>query len=227
MSLKNILSFIVALIGVVAFVVIIGFITNKAYEPIRGKGPGYTLPEPEVAQIEQAEEEPQENESAPEQQTNEAAQPATQEAAGQETTNQEAATQVATSQEATDEAAPTLASRLANADIEAGEKVAKKCIACHSLKPDLKLMVGPPLYNIVGQPLAHTEGYKYSDIMVELAGQGKVWTFENLDEFIKKPKDFAPKTKMTYSGIKSDEDRANLLLYLRSLSDNPVPLPSE
>ncbi len=218
MILKDIAKFIIALALVAIFVIIVGLITNKAYEPIRGKGPGYTLPEPEIAQVEERSAQPESLAT-----TTPTEQPAT------PTATEQPVSPTTSEQPATSETVETasLASLLANADIEAGAKVAKKCIACHSVTPDLKSKVGPPLYNIVGQPLAHTEEYKYSKIFIQLKDEGKVWTFENLNEFLKGPKDFAPKTKMTYSGIKSDEDRANLLVYLQSLSENPVPLPNE
>ncbi|MCF6344002.1 MAG: cytochrome c family protein [Devosiaceae bacterium] len=217
MNLNLILKFIIALAGAAAFVVVVGLITNQIYEPIRDKGPGYALPEPQVAQA-------LETPAAPAQPDA----PADASATTPETPAQPATAEApATPEQPVIAETASLPSLLASADIEAGAKVARKCIACHSLKPNLKIMVGPPIYNIVNQPFAHTEGYKYSKIMIEMAGEGNIWTYENLNEFLRKPKDFAPKTKMTYSGIKKDVDRANLLLYLQSLSENPVPLPAE
>ncbi len=202
MSLNLILKFIIALAGAATFVIVVGLITNQAYEPIKGKGPGYALPEPQVAQ-------------------------AASEASTSATPVEQASTLAPAPAEQTVSEVTSLPALLASADIEAGAKVARKCIACHSVKPDLRTLSGPPLYDIVDQPIARTTGYKYSDIMLELAGEGKFWTFENLDAFLTKPRDFAPQTKMGFAGLKSDLDRANLLVYLQSLSENPVPLPTE
>ncbi len=227
MSLVNIGKFTIAVIVTIVFIVIIGYITKAAYQPIKSEYLGYNLPVPEK---EQTIEETQEQ--ATNEQTEQTEQPAQAEQASTAEQNIETspAQQLENSEQVADKTAsetPSLASLLANGDATAGEKLAKKCISCHSLTPDLKIKVGPPLYGIVGLPVAHTEDYKYSDNLKQLKEEGKVWDFENLDIFIKKPKDFAPKTKMTFPGIKSDEDRANLILYLRSLSDNPVPLPAE
>ncbi len=224
MSLVNIGKFTIAVIGTIVFVVIIGYITKAAYQPIKSEYLGYNLPVPEKEQNIEAAQEQAANEQT--EQPAQAEQVSTTEQNIETSANQQAGNSEQETSETISET-PSLASLLANGDVAAGEKVAKKCVSCHSLTPDLKIKVGPPLYGIVGLPIAHTEDYKYSDNLKQLKEEGKVWNFENLDIFIKKPKDFAPKTKMTFPGIKSDEDRANLILYLRSLSDDPVPLPAE
>jgi cytochrome c len=82
--------------------------------------------------------------------------------------------------------------------------------------------VGPNLWDVVGRAKAGAGGYKFSRA---LAGLGGAWTFEDLDAYLAKPKAFAPGTKMTFNGVKKAADRAAVILYLRSLSDSPKPLP--
>ncbi|MBE9557734.1 MAG: cytochrome c family protein [Proteobacteria bacterium] len=115
-----------------------------------------------------------------------------------------------------------IAALLAAADLAAGAKLSKKCKACHSFDKDGKNKVGPNLWDIVGNAIAGGEGYKFSGALTDMGGD---WTYDNLDAFLTKPKNFAPGTKMSFSGLKSREDRANLIAFLRSLSDNPIPLP--
>jgi cytochrome c2 len=111
---------------------------------------------------------------------------------------------------------------LAQASPEEGASEAKKCAACHSEEKGGPSKIGPPLWGVVGRDIAAVEGFAYSDAMRSKEGQ---WTFENLDQFIHGPKDWAPGTKMAFAGIKSPEDRADLLVFLRTLADAPVPLP--
>jgi len=93
-----------------------------------------------------------------------------------------------------------------------GEKIFKKCIACHKFG---KNGVGPDLTGIVGRK-AGSEKFKYSKALTAKAGEGLVWTEENLDAFIKKPKDFIKKTRMTFAGLKKDEDRKALIEFLKT-----------
>jgi cytochrome c len=111
---------------------------------------------------------------------------------------------------------------LAQASPEEGASEAKKCAACHSEEKGGPSKIGPPLWGVVGRDIAAVEGFAYSDALRSKEGQ---WTFENLDQFIHGPKDWAPGTKMAFAGIKSPEDRADLLVFLRTLADAPVPLP--
>jgi cytochrome c len=108
------------------------------------------------------------------------------------------------------------------ADPGAGEKIAAKCKACHDLSKGGPNKIGPNLWDIVGNKQAHLDNFSYSDAVKGLGGQ---WTYENLDKFLTKPKDYAPGTKMTFPGLPKPEDRAALIAYLRSLSDSPKPLP--
>jgi len=111
---------------------------------------------------------------------------------------------------------------LAAADIGAGEKAFKKCASCHSTDKGGKNKIGPNLWDIVGNAKAGKEDYKYS---AALKGLGGEWTYGDLDGFLASPKGFAKGTKMSFSGVTKDGQRAALIAYLRSLSDQPKPLP--
>ena len=129
--------------------------------------------------------------------------------------------------EAAKEEAPavSLATLMASADATKGQSVFKACQACHTPEEGGANKVGPNLYGIVGAKKAHLENFAYSDALKGMHDQD--WTFENLNEFIKNPKGYVKGTKMAYGGLKDDAKRADLLAYLRSLSANPAPLPTE
>lgn len=120
------------------------------------------------------------------------------------------------------ESAPSLAMLLASADLEVGEKVARKCAACHTFDSGGANKVGPNLWNILGHAVAAKEGFSYSSAMVEFGGE---WDYERLDYFLEAPKKSVPGTKMSFAGVRKPKDRANLIEYMRSLSDSPLPLP--
>jgi cytochrome c len=111
---------------------------------------------------------------------------------------------------------------LADASAEEGEGEARACAACHSFEQGGAAKVGPPLWGVVGRPIGSEGGFSYSEA---LAGKGGEWTYENLSHFLTNPKEWAPGTKMAFAGIDDSQDRANVILYLRSLSDSPPPLP--
>jgi cytochrome c len=111
---------------------------------------------------------------------------------------------------------------LAAATPDGGQSEAKACNACHDFEPGGAAKIGPPLWGVVGRDIASVEGFAYSDALLEKDGQ---WTFDALNAFLENPKSWAPGTKMTYAGIRQPEDRADVLVYLRSLAENPVPLP--
>jgi cytochrome c len=116
--------------------------------------------------------------------------------------------------------------RLASADVAKGEASAKKCLACHTLQQGEPAKVGPNLWGVVGGPMAHQAGFAYSDAIQKKKAEGGTWDFESLDHFLLNPKQFIPGTKMTFVGIKKDNERADVIAYLRTLSSNPVPLPA-
>lgn len=117
----------------------------------------------------------------------------------------------------------SLAELLSHADAAKGEKVSKKCAACHTFAKGDPNKVGPNLWNIVDRPSAGVADFKYSTAMHD---SGITWTYENLFHFLKSPKDMVKGTAMSFAGLPKAGDRANLLAYLHTLSDNPVPFPA-
>ena len=111
---------------------------------------------------------------------------------------------------------------LMNGSLESGQKIFKKCGSCHNIKKGSANKVGPNLWNIINRPVANVEGFSYSKALIENGGK---WNYEELAKFLYKPKLYAKGTKMNFSGLKKVQDRANLVLFLRENSDNPVPLP--
>ena len=111
---------------------------------------------------------------------------------------------------------------MALGDLTHGEKVFKKCSACHIVAKGGKNLIGPALYGVVGRPAASIEGYAYSKA---LKAHGKNWSFEELNGFLLKPKSYIKGTKMAYAGLRKDKDRAAVILYLNSQSDSPLPRP--
>jgi cytochrome c len=114
---------------------------------------------------------------------------------------------------------------LESADIAKGKKLAKACAACHSFDKGGANKVGPNLWNVVNAAISSKDGFAYSDALKAKNAEGVKWTYEELNAFLYKPKKYALGTKMSYIGMKKVKDRANMVAWLRSLSDNPAPLP--
>ena len=102
-----------------------------------------------------------------------------------------------------------------------GAKVFKKCAACHSIAEDGANKIGPALWGVLGRPTGSVAGYKYSKAM---AAYGKNWSFEEMNGFLTKPKDWIKGTKMSFVGLKSEKDRAAVILYMNKNTDSPLPL---
>ncbi|KPU84663.1 cytochrome C [Marinosulfonomonas sp. PRT-SC04] len=116
-------------------------------------------------------------------------------------------------EEAGVETGPSFEELLASADVAAGAKVFKKCKACHKLEAGANA-TGPSLFGIVGRDVATGAGFTYSDAMVGLGG---AWTAERINEFLIKPKVMVPGTKMSFSGLKKEGQRADLIAYLATI----------
>ena len=111
---------------------------------------------------------------------------------------------------------------MAMGDIALGEKVFKKCAACHSIVKGGKNNIGPALYNVVGRKIGIVEDYKYSKA---LASYDKEWTVEELNGYLIKPAKWIKGTKMAFAGLRKEKDRASVILYMNSKSEKPLPLP--
>jgi len=129
-----------------------------------------------------------------------------------------------------DEAGPTeeeeeqvpLAVLLANADPAEGESFVRACASCHTFDQGGADRIGPHLWGVVGRDKGGVEGFNYSSAMTEVEGE---WSYEALDGFLHQPRDYLPGTSMSYAGIRDPEDRANVIAYMRTLSEDPLPLP--
>ncbi|WP_420338742.1 MAG: c-type cytochrome [Labrenzia sp.] len=108
----------------------------------------------------------------------------------------------------------------AEGDPANGEKVFRKCAACHAVGEDAKNKVGPQLNGVVGRAWGTIEGYKYSPSLMEGAGEGRVWDVETLDAYLLKPRDVIPKGRMAFAGLRKDEDRADVIAYLSQYSED-------
>jgi cytochrome c len=113
---------------------------------------------------------------------------------------------------------------LAHASAEKGQATAKQCGACHSFEKGGPNRVGPNLYNIVGNERGEgRNGFNFSQAMKSKGGK---WTYDELNKFLANPRGYIPGTNMTFAGLPRDQQRADVIAYLRTLSDNPQPLPA-
>ena len=115
-----------------------------------------------------------------------------------------------------------IAGLMALGDIASGEKIFKKCAACHSIVKGGKNNIGPALYNVVGRQSGSIADYKYSKALLT---HGKAWSFEELNGYLLKPAKWIKGTKMAFAGLRKEKDRASVIKYLNQNSDNPLPLP--
>ena len=128
-------------------------------------------------------------------------------------------------EEGAEDAGPDLGTLLAAADPAAGEAVFAKCVSCHTIEQGGANGIGPNIFGIVGKPIGkHVAGFAYSSA---LADHGGDWTYENLDAWLESPRGFAPGTKMSFAGLGSAEDRANVIAYLHANGGGPAfPAPA-
>ena len=115
-----------------------------------------------------------------------------------------------------------IAKLLAMGTIEHGQKVFKKCSACHVVAKGGKNKIGPALYSVMGRKSGSVPGYKYSKALIAYA---KVWSYEEMNGFLIKPTAHIKGTKMAFAGLKSEKDRASVMLYMNSMSDSPIQNP--
>ncbi len=119
---------------------------------------------------------------------------------------------------------PPIAALLASADPKTGQALTQRvgCVACHSFNEGGKPGIGPNLYGVVGAPHGHEQGYAYSNALKSKQGD---WTYDELNQWLKKPSAYAPGTKMSFAGLADPKQRADIIVYLHTLSANPVPFP--
>ncbi len=123
----------------------------------------------------------------------------------------------------TDQTIEPIASLLATADAAAGQKTGRVCLTCHSVEKGGGPRIGPNLWNVVNRPHASVAGFNYSKALS--ATKARTWTYDELNVWLSGPNAYAPGTFMTFAGLKKPEDRANVIAWLRTLSDSPAPLP--
>ncbi|MFN3944287.1 MAG: c-type cytochrome [Allosphingosinicella sp.] len=112
---------------------------------------------------------------------------------------------------------------LQTADAGRGEQQFRKCAACHTIEQGGAQGLGPNLWGNMGATIAHVAGYTYSDALRQRSGE--TWTWENMSEWLRSPRNFAPGTKMTFAGMGNPQDRADLMVYMNQMSSSPIPLP--
>tara|TARA_B100000073_G_scaffold341893_1_gene344027 strand:+ start:375 stop:914 length:540 start_codon:yes stop_codon:yes gene_type:complete len=115
-----------------------------------------------------------------------------------------------------------IAALMSLGDLASGEKIFKKCAACHSIVKGGKNNIGPALYNVVGRKVGAVSDYKYSKALLNY---DKSWTIEELNGYLLKPSKWIKGTKMAFAGLRKEKDRASVIKYLNQNSDNPEQLP--
>ena len=106
--------------------------------------------------------------------------------------------------------------------VKHGEKIFKKCIACHTIAKGGKNKIGPAIFGVLGKKSGSVSNYKYSKALL---AHRKIWSFEEINAFLTKPQAYIKGTKMAFAGLRKEKDRASVILYLNQNSDDPIPLP--
>jgi cytochrome c len=123
------------------------------------------------------------------------------------------------------EAEKPFALLIQTADAEKGKKITAQCVSCHSFEKGGPNKIGPNLYGVIGGPYGHKDDFSYSDAFKAEHAKGRVWVMEDLFHYLKDPKAWVPGNKMSFAGLKKPDQRADVIAYLRTMNDNPPPLP--
>ncbi len=107
----------------------------------------------------------------------------------------------------------------ADGDASRGEKIFRKCKACHAIGQDEKNKVGPQLNGVIGKVIASADGYQYSEAFLKKKGDGLVWSEETLDAYLENPKNFIEGTKMVFVGLKKPDERSDVIAYLKTFNE--------
>jgi cytochrome c len=114
---------------------------------------------------------------------------------------------------------------LASADIGAGERVARRCAACHTFDEGGADGTGPHMWGVMGRVVASVAGFGYSNAMNDYGSDGKAWDYENMYNYLENPRSYVSGTAMSFAGLRNQDDRINIIAYMRSLSSDPIALP--
>jgi cytochrome c len=115
---------------------------------------------------------------------------------------------------------------LAGADLSAGERVARRCASCHTFEEGGADGTGPHMWGVIGRDVAAVDGFNYSSAMREYAEGGTEWMYQNMYDYLASPRNYVPGTAMSFAGLRDQADRINIIAYMRSLSNDPEPLPA-
>lgn len=178
----------------------------------------------EEAASEEEAEEPAAEEGAAEEAAEEAAVEESEGEAAEVEAEAEAAPEAPAEEAAAAEGSEELLALIAAADPAAGEGLSRRCAACHTFDEGGPNRVGPNLWNVLGQSVAHLEGFNFSSAAQEMQAAGVTWSYENMDAFLENPRGWMPGTRMVFPGLRSAEDRAALIAFMRTKSENPPPL---
>lgn len=114
---------------------------------------------------------------------------------------------------------------LASADISAGERVARRCASCHSFDSGMADGTGPHMWGVMGREVAAVDGFNYSGAMEEYGETVSAWMYENMYNFLESPRRYIPGTAMSFAGLRDQEDRINLIAYMREQGSSDLALP--
>lgn len=114
---------------------------------------------------------------------------------------------------------------LATASVDAGERVARRCVACHTFDQGGSNGTGPNMWGVLGRAVASVSGFNYSSAMRDYGADGTEWLYQNMYDYLAAPRRYVPGTSMAFAGLRSQEDRINLIAYMREMSGSPLPLP--